>query len=280
MTCWEYPSASSTNASLHDLTWEAWGKELHWEPSTSRRHAFLKGRLLAWLWTELGNWKSAVGWQCDPRWTTQNFQKSLWWCGFAITKDGWQKGYPQWSRWEVQSLMAIASEGVDTQGLCCWQNQRQEEKWSKEQIGISVLGLWQTWLSPSLLSDSREGPLCCATLRSQIQSHFSFAWSWSWATQDAGVLKTLAPTYLSWHSMIKYTSQPCNDIWLSPGFRREQDLLRQLAGGYTNTSVGLADFRVFCFEYFSMQIVLLKKKWQKNPILKMYVYLHFLLSPT
>lgn len=33
--------------------------------------------------------------------------------------------------------MAIASEVVDTQGHC-WQNQRLEEKWSKEQIGISV----------------------------------------------------------------------------------------------------------------------------------------------
>lgn len=30
------------------------------------------------------------------------------------------------------------------------------------------LGLWQTWLSPSLLSDSREGLLCCVTLVSQI----------------------------------------------------------------------------------------------------------------
>lgn len=177
MTCWEYPSASSANASLRDLTWEAWGEKLHREPNTSRLHAFLKGRLIAWPWTELGNWKSAIGWQCDPKWTTQNFQKSLWWCGFATTKDGWQKGYPQWSRWEVQSLMAIASEVVDTQGHCCWQNQRQGEKWSEEQTGIRVLGLWQTWLSPSSLSDSKEGPLCCVTLRSQIQSHFSFAWS-------------------------------------------------------------------------------------------------------
>lgn len=70
------------------------GENLHREPSTSGHHAFWKSGPIARLWTELGKWKSTIGCQFGSRQTTQNFQKSLWWCGYATTKDGWQRGNP------------------------------------------------------------------------------------------------------------------------------------------------------------------------------------------